>query len=501
VRGTPSGDGGAGDNGPDGAVPGGAAAGRPMAGEAGSASARREMLLLLRAGLDRVPAVIPIGERGHVWRIIESSLSRNAPAADGPIAADPAGASAYQVGAAAEQARADARARALAAAISYGTWVRRHDREADLAEVFLVLDRHLNPDAEPSLVVRAVYGTEFPRLAHLARPWAAGAASRIFPPGDADRAAWDAAWGAYLGSRAPISLEVCDLLNDQYRLGVDRLGTGSDVCAGGRDVRLGRHLIARYWAGEITLDGDDQLMGRFYQRASTAVREQMTKYVGWNLLNPDLGTGTGTEAVTGTASVADSGTGTDSGTSTGSRTGAESGADADPGTGVLSRLARLWEERLAMASPSTDRDELIRFGEWFASGRFDDDWSLRQLARIITLTGDAKPDVLVLRHLAEIAPTRTRLCLDIISEWVRQLPEDAWALSVREEYLSRILALGLAGGDPGTRALAEQIINGAAHRGNARLKHFASLAPPDYGAWFVDLVVDEPVDKCAGPGG
>ena len=130
-------------------------------------------------------------------------------------------------------------------------------------------------------------------------------------------------------------------------------------------MRLGHHLIARYWSGEINFDSGDQLIHRFYQRASTAVREQMTQYIGWNLLKPEVGTD----------------------------------------QAVLSRLARLWDKRLAAASPSADRDELVRFGEWFASGRFDDDWSLRQLARVITLTSDVKPDI-----LGVAPPGRNRSC-------------------------------------------------------------------------------------------
>ena len=184
-------------------------------------------------------------------------------------------------------------------------------------------------------------------------------------------------------------------------------------------MRLGHHLITQFWSGEITLDSGDQLIRRFYQRASTAVREQMTQYIGWNLLSPKVG--------------------------------------ADQA--VLARLTQLWEERLAVASPSADRGELVRFGEWFASGRFDDDWSLRQLGRVITLAGDAKPDILVLRRLAEIAPARAQLCLDIAGEWVRQLPDDAWLFSAREEYLRRILKVALASTDPSTRALAGEIIN------------------------------------------
>ena len=392
-------------------------AGRPIAGEPDWVSGRREMITLLRAGLDYAPPVVAIAERDRVWQIIDWTLSRNAPAADdGPFGAG--------------QALASARANALAAAISYGGWVRRHDRDADLADVFSVLDRHLDPDAEPSLLVRAVYGTEFHRLAHLDRSWAASAASRIFPADDADRELWDAAWGAYLEAVAPITRDVCELLSDQYRLAVDRLGMSSGESAERRDARLGHHLISRYWSGEITFDSSDQLIDHFYQRVSTAVHEQMIQYIGWNLLKPEL----------------------------------------DTDQAVLLRLTQLWDIRLAAASPSADRGELVRFGEWFASGRFDDDWSLRQLARVITLTSDVKPDILVLRRLAEIAPARTQLCLDIVNDWVKRLPDGAWLLSAREEYLRRILQVGLANPDASTSALAGEIVNRAARRGQLRLQ-------------------------------
>ncbi len=463
-------------------VSGGGAAGRRRhsAAQPDGASGRREMILLLRAGLNHVPAVIPIGERVQVWHLIEASLSDDDPVADetgeGSDAVERAGAAAVEregsdaveregsdaverAGAAAEGSEgsegtaaaehpwASAGAEALSAAVSYGMWVRRHQRAADLAEVFFVLDRHLDQTAEPSLAVRAVYGAEFHRLAQLNNAWAAGAASRIFPPGEADRELWEAAWDSYLDPLVPITSDACARLSDQYRLAVDRLGsgtgcgTGSGDGASRRDVRLGHHLITRYLAGEIALSsgsgssaaaGGGDLVSAFYALASTAVRAEMTRYLGWHLLDP--------------------------------------GTRAD--AGVLSRLTRLWERRLAAASPSADKDELVWFGDWFASGRFDADWSLRQLARVITLTGEAKPDILVLRRLAEIAPApaRTQLCLDIIDEWVRQLPDDAWLLSVREEYLGRILAAGLASPDAGTKTLAQKITTDAVRRGHTRFR-------------------------------
>ncbi len=398
-------------------------AGDPLTSEPQSASGRREMILLLRAGLDRMPPVIPIAERDHVWQVIAATLSGNAPAAgDGSIAAG--------------EARARARAEALAAAVSYGGWIRCHDREADLAPIFGVLDQHLDPDAEPSLLVRAVYGTEFGRLAGLDGTWTAATASRIFPAGDTGRERWDAAWDAYLDSSPAVSRDVCALLTDQYRLAVDRLAAGGGEPAELRDVRLGHHLITRFWSGDITLDSGDHLIERFYLRASASVREQMTRYIGWNLLDPRVGTD----------------------------------------QAVLSRLTRLWEERLAVASPSADRGELVRFGEWFASGRFDDDWSLRQLGRVITLTGDIKPDILVLRRLAEIAPARAEVCLDIVGEWIKQLPADAWLFSAREEYLRRILEVGLASPDAITRALAGDILGRAERPGRKRFQGLYHLA-------------------------
>ena len=365
-------------------------------------------------------------------------------------------------------------------------WVRRHQRGDGLAEVFFVLDRHLDPAEEPSPVVRAVYGTEFHRLARLDNAWAAGATSRIFPPAAAGGELWDAAWGAYLDSPVPISAEAWALLDDQYLIAVGRLAAASGERAGRRDVRLGQHLITRYLAGEITLDGGDQLLDGFYGAAPVAVRAEMAEYIGWNLLESGIGTG----------------------------------------SGVLSRLTRLWERRLAAASPSADKDELVRFGEWFASGCFDDDWSLRQLARVITLTGEARPDILVLRRLAELAPARAQLCLDIISEWVRQLPDDAWRFSAREEYLGRILAAWRVR-TPRRRRWPSRSSMAPSAAGTRDFVISCRLAPRDAASWarppcaavrdHVGLtchglttqrvlwmnraqVVDEPVDKGSGPG-
>jgi hypothetical protein len=75
---------------------------------------------------------------------------------------------------------------------------------------------------------------------------------------------------------------------------------------------------------------------------------------------------------------------------------------------VLNRLCAFWEGRLATASEYSDpgqfADELNNFGFWFASGKFDDEWSLHQLKTVMNLGIHPTPAFAVIKRLAQMAP-------------------------------------------------------------------------------------------------
>jgi hypothetical protein len=83
-------------------------------------------------------------------------------------------------------------------------WVERLEGDAfqglaHVPEAQAVLERHLDPDADPSPAVRAVYGMWLAQLVRMDEDWVAEHAHDIFPA-DIDQAhLFAAAWNAYVG--------------------------------------------------------------------------------------------------------------------------------------------------------------------------------------------------------------------------------------------------------------------------------------------------------------
>jgi hypothetical protein len=59
-----------------------------------------------------------------------------------------------------------------------------------------------------------------------------------------------------------------------------------------------------------------------------------------------------------------------------------------PDPPLLGRLTAFWEFRLGAVESGAAAGELAEFGQWFATGHFDPDWSLRQLLTALRLAGD-----------------------------------------------------------------------------------------------------------------
>src|SRR6202011_402226 len=102
-----------------------------------------------------------------------------------------------------------ARGAAMHSVVRYALWVHRAiEREqaggdvesnfVGIPEVRDLLELHLNPQEDPALAVRAVYGQWLPWLALLDRRWVTTHLGTIFPSDPASRTYWDAAWETYI---------------------------------------------------------------------------------------------------------------------------------------------------------------------------------------------------------------------------------------------------------------------------------------------------------------
>ena len=242
---------------------------------------RLNILRLLEAGLSAADHPIPPDHRDQAWAIIESACNDPDPAPGDEASADEAGRGPGEPG------LEYIRPRALSAAVAYALWVRRNDPDAGLDEFRRVLDSHLNPEQEPSRAVRWVYGSCFPQLAWLDRSWAVQNAASVFPAQAAERPLWEAAWDGYL-ARSPLVADVCAILDDCYQLAVDRTDSAaSERRAVARADGVGRHLVTRYWFGQITIDSHRQLVRRFYQNAPGSVCLDLMRFIGRSLRQVD----------------------------------------------------------------------------------------------------------------------------------------------------------------------------------------------------------------------
>jgi len=289
----------------------------------------------------------------------------------------------------------------------------------EMPEARAVLDRHLDPDRDPSLAIRAVYGRWFPHLVLLDSAWAKANVTRIFPSDPSQSHLRDAAWETYLAFCPPYG-PAYDLLRDEYTRAAQRVGynRGDRRVLTDPDERLGEHLMVLYWWGKLSLAELDP----FFLRAPAQLRGHALSYVGRSLCSDP--------------------------------------ESLSPEGSAL--LRELWEWRRTEAAPATKADaraELSAFGWWFTSKKFPEDWALQELTAVLGLTRWAEPYDAVLEHLAALAPQEAGLAVSLLAKMVEG-DHDGWAIRRGWRKAPRsILETALRSADQSARQAAEQLIN------------------------------------------
>jgi hypothetical protein len=328
------------------------------------------------------------------------------------------------------------RGQAMHAALKYGRWLwqawekeenQREHTFDHLPEVREVLDRHLDPLVENTLTVRSIYGQYFPLLTYFDASWAGQAVEKIFP-GDAPTLWWGA-WIPYLQFGGAYD-NVFKLLQRQYSVSIEQLPARAvKEKREGWVEHLGSHLMVFYWRGLIGL-GDDDLLGRFMERATPPMRKQALDFIGRSLLN-------------------------------------------SPGTvpeEVLARLMALWESRMRTARSAADREacgiELSSFGTWFLSGKFSDDWSIDQLHEVTGLVeGDIISAFPVIKRLVELAPRIPERSVEILDRLLFG-PKRNWLYVGSMAEVGEVLGSALASDAPAAHQIAIRVIDKLAERGD-----------------------------------
>jgi hypothetical protein len=372
---------------------------------------RLNILRLLRAGFRQGAAEMPGSASDQAWAIIEAT------AAD-PDPSPEAEASAYEADRSpGEVSLNHVRPQAIGTAIAFALQARRTDPDAVLSAFHDLLDRHLDPRQEPSQAVRWVYGEYVTQLAYLDREWTTAHSTAVFPDNPAERHLWEAAWDAYL-TYAPVIPELCTILADQYQIAADRLQPdASGQRPEARALGLGRHLLTRYWLGDLTFDSHRRLLHRYYQNSPASVRIHLMRFL------------------------------------------ARSISSTNPlDAAVAERLRELWESRVQAVRNGADATELTAFGEWFGAGKLGDEWELQQLITALSLAGRIESEHEAIPRLAALAPAHTSMCLTALQAWVRTGPHP-WTIQQQDESIRAILKAGIASGDAAAAETATAIVS------------------------------------------
>jgi hypothetical protein len=247
-------------------------------------------------------------------------------------------------------------------------------------ELRKILDRNLDLNIDPDLRLRKVYGESFPILVYLEHEWASRNVPTIFPLAEMERPLFEAAWQSYVlysGYYAP----AFEMLKEQYRVAIVRLGTAATVEVYGVDPdrQLAQHIMVYYVSGNSDLNDEESIINSFFRVASQSLRESAVSFVGEDLR----------------------------------------GTEGDIKPEILSRLQALWSKRFGQArvAASMDdyKDELAAFGWWFVSEKFDEKWSVKQLREVLLVIKKVDADDFVVERLAALASKYPRIAVECLS--------------------------------------------------------------------------------------
>lgn len=383
---------------------------------------RKTMADLMAVGAeDDALWYIPFDLHKEVWKIIEF-LTRDPEPEDKPELEYEAQRDAATL------ALNTVRGSAMHAVVRYALWIRRHlEKEPDakerlsrgfdeMPEVRKVLEERLDMNTEKSTAVRSVFGQWFPWLGMLGEEWVKQNVSKIFPQEESLQHLWGAAWDTYVVFCEPYD-KVFPILRDQYARAIDRIGTSTPkkVRVGDPDERLAEHLVILYARGKLSLD--DDLLKRFYEKASDHLR--------WRALST-LGGALGTEKKISSE--------------------------------ALARMWTLWEHRLAANRGKWPSAELGAFGSWFVSGKYPDEKTLPQLIEAAKISGRLDFDTEVLEKLGRLVETMPQPVIECLQALVES-NKDNWHIPVWRKPMHPILDGAIRGKDAQARESAIDLVH------------------------------------------
>ncbi|MFC2062538.1 hypothetical protein ACFLS8_01120 [Chloroflexota bacterium] len=400
----------------------------------------RTVINTLSSGLEARENGIPLGLRSVVWEILE------------PLTHDPEPTLEYEA-----QYGGDNmdpltvsintnRGEALHAVIAYALWVQKLLRDGnkvtkprgldEIPEVRNVLDYHLDINVEKTLSIRAIYGAKFPLLHLLDNEWASNNVKLIFSPEDHLQKLHDAAWDAYITYNHAYS-NVFDLLREEYSVMVERISETPDEKPSmfRPEEHLAEHLMVFYWQGRLKIGEPAGLLERFFKRAPDVIRGHAFSFIGRSIGNNE---------------------------------------ETIP-KNIINRLKKLWENRISTvcADDALSSVELISFGWWFTSAKFDDSWAITQLLEVLKIAKNIEPDHRVLERLASLSKTYPMESVQSLG-FIVEGDREGWKIHSWREEARTILTDALESKEKPTKEAAKDLINRLCAQGHIDYKELLS---------------------------
>ena len=381
---------------------------------------RKETARLLGRGLEAGAASLAAESRDIVWSLL-SALAED-PEPDPSLERDEDGMDP------ATRSLNVTRGEAMHSVVRYVMWIERLEGNAfqglaSVPKARALLERHLDPDADPSPAVRAVYGMWLAQLVRIDKNWVAAHARETLPTDIGQSRLFAAAWDAYVVFSRPW-LGVLPLIRHAYELAVERL---PDEAPEPRftdrpDEALAEHLVWYAIMSAIPID-EPGLWQDFWARASPHLRQHAVEHLGRMFREA-----------------------------------------TDVPEEVRERVQQLWTRIRTHVDEKQSPQTLAAFGWLLSAKALDDEWLLTQALELLEEGIHLEADFIVWEALTRTVETYPTATAGVLRMMIQTDP-NRWSLSGSEETVRQILEKALESGDSEARRRAKDAINLLGARG------------------------------------
>lgn len=294
-----------------------------------------------------------------------------------------------------------------------------------LDKIFAELDRSLK---DPTQTIRTVYGMHYAPIWGTREGWAEENKDAIFSDDELGQAAVDA-----YTSYSSVHPDAISILGEVYRRQLPRLAIEPPDEKKRGIAREGlrhlvQHLSLHYWYGTLDLS-DSSMMKEFLDTAHPKYLAEAINFIGFRLYKADE-------------------------------------REREVTDDELKRLIELWEYVVALVKKDDSKKEALEdFGTWFASGKFDDDWSLDQLLEALKIAGSVDLDFAVLERLEKLVVTHPAKAVGIIDAMVDGATRDRWAIGSWRDNAVSILKTAYQSKDAAIKKAVVDLANKLVRKG------------------------------------